>query len=221
MPTWGSLYFQNSSSPVMEQMIFFHDHSMLVMAMILVLVGYILVSSYWNKSYNLKMIEGQELESIWTVLPAVFLIVIALPSIRLLYLMEEYDYPELTIKVLGHQWYWSYEYSDIGFSSFDSYMIKDDEDSIFRLLNVDNCLMMPFKSDIRMVVSSMDVIHSWTIPSLGMKVDAIPGRLNQLSYMFNRVGMFVGQCSEICGANHSFMPIMMNVMPRMSFISGL
>nr|AUJ21374.1 cytochrome c oxidase subunit II [Tetragnatha versicolor] len=219
MPTWGSLYFQNSSSPVMEQMIFFHDHSMLVMVMILVLVGYILLSSYWNKSYNLKMMEGQELESVWTILPGVFLVMIALPSIRLLYLMEEYDFPELTIKVLGHQWYWSYEYSDIGFSSFDSYMLKGDE--LFRLLNVDSCLMAPLKSDIRMIVSSTDVIHSWTIPSLGVKVDAIPGRLNQLSYMFNRVGMFVGQCSEICGANHSFMPIMISVMPRLNFLSNL
>nr|AUJ21398.1 cytochrome c oxidase subunit II [Tetragnatha riveti] len=219
MPTWGSLYFQNSSSPVMEQMIFFHDHSMLVMVMILVLVGYVLMSSYWNKSYNLKMMEGQELESVWTVLPGVFLILIALPSIRLLYLMEEYDYPELTIKVLGHQWYWSYEYSDIGFSSFDSYMIKGE--GMFRLLNVDNCLMIPLESDIRMIVSSMDVIHSWTIPSLGVKVDAIPGRLNQLSYMFNRVGMFVGQCSEICGANHSFMPIMISVLPRLDFVNNL
>nr|AUJ21355.1 cytochrome c oxidase subunit II [Tetragnatha sp. Rapa Nui] len=219
MPTWGSLYFQNSSSPVMEQMIFFHDHSMLVMVMILVLVGYGLMSSYWNKSYNLKMMEGQELESVWTVLPGVFLILIALPSIRLLYLMEEYDYPELTIKVLGHQWYWSYEYSDIGFSSFDSYMIKGE--GMFRLLNVDNCLMIPLESDIRMIVSSMDVIHSWTIPSLGVKVDAIPGRLNQLSYMFNRVGMFVGQCSEICGANHSFMPIMISVLPRLDFVNNL
>nr|AUJ21345.1 cytochrome c oxidase subunit II [Tetragnatha similis] len=219
MPTWGSLYFQNSSSPVMEQMIFFHDHSMLVMTMILVLVGYVLMSSYWNKSYNLKMMEGQELESVWTILPGVFLIVIALPSIRLLYLMEEYDFPELTIKVLGHQWYWSYEYSDIGFSSFDSYMIKGE--GVFRLLNVDNCLIIPLKSDIRMIVSSTDVIHSWTIPSLGVKVDAIPGRLNQLSYMFNRVGMFVGQCSEICGANHSFMPIMISVLPRLDFVKGL
>nr|AUJ21364.1 cytochrome c oxidase subunit II [Tetragnatha moua] len=219
MPTWGSLYFQNSSSPVMEQMIFFHDHSMLVMAMILILVGYILMSSYWNKFYSLSMTEGQELESIWTILPAVFLVMIALPSIKLLYLMEEFDFPELTIKVFGHQWYWSYEYSDLGYSSFDSYMMK--EGAVYRLLSVDNCLVVPLKSDIRMIVSSADVIHSWTIPSLGVKVDAIPGRLNQLSYMFNRVGIFTGQCSEICGANHSFMPIMINVIPRFDFISKL
>lgn len=219
MPTWGSLYFQNRSSPVIEQIIFFHDHRILVITIILVLVGYVLIRSYWNKFYNLKMIEGQELESIWTILPAIFLIVIALPSIRLLYLMEEYDYPELTIKVLGHQWYWSYEYRDIGFSSFDSYIIKGTE--IFRLLSVDNCLVIPLKRDIRIIVSRIDVIHSWTIPSLGVKVDAIPGRLNQLSYIFNRVGIFVGQCSEICGANHRFIPIIIRVTPRADFIRSL
>lgn len=219
MPTWGSLYFQNSSSPVIEQIIFFHDHRILVIVIILVLVGYILLSSYWNKSYNLKMIEGQELESVWTILPGVFLIIIALPSIRLLYLIEEYDFPELTIRVLGYQWYWSYEYRDIGFSSFDSYILKGDE--LFRLLNVDRCLIIPLKRDIRMIVSRTDVIHSWTIPSLGVKVDAIPGRLNQLSYIFNRVGMFVGQCSEICGANHRFIPIIIRVLPRLNFLRNL
>lgn len=219
MPTWNSFYFQNSSSPVIEQIIFFHDHRMLVIRIILVLVGYILIRSYWNKFYNLKIIEGQELESIWTILPGLFLIIIAFPSIRLLYLIDEYDYPEITIKVLGHQWYWSYEYSDIRFNRFDSYMLKDSGD--LRLLNVDNCLAIPYKRDIRIIISRSDVIHSWTIPSLGVKVDAIPGRLNQLSYMFNRVGIFVGQCSEICGANHRFMPIMLNVCPRSDFIRNL
>lgn len=219
MPTWGSLYFQNSSSPVIEQIIFFHDHRILVIAMILVLVGYILIRSYWNKFYNVKIIEGQELESVWTILPAVFLVIIALPSIKLLYLIEEFDFPELTIKVLGHQWYWSYEYRDIGYSRFDSYIVK--EGAGFRLLSVDNCLVVPLKRDIRIIISRADVIHSWTIPSLGVKVDAIPGRLNQLSYMFNRVGVFTGQCSEICGANHRFIPIMINVAPRLDFISKL
>nr|QHH25560.1 cytochrome c oxidase subunit II [Leucauge celebesiana] len=219
MPMWGSLYFQNSSSPVMEQLIFFHDHSMMIMVMIMVLVGYMLISSYLNKFYNLKMSEGQELEFIWTILPALFLLLIAFPSIRLLYLMEEYEYSELSIKVLGHQWYWSYEYSDLGFKSYDSYMVKD-EDQLFRLLNVDNCLLIPHNTDIRMIVSSLDVIHSWAVPSLGVKVDAIPGRLNQLSFMVNRVGTFVGQCSEICGANHSFMPILISVIPRSDFINS-
>nr|YP_009172219.1 cytochrome c oxidase subunit II [Cyrtarachne nagasakiensis]ALF36376.1 cytochrome c oxidase subunit II [Cyrtarachne nagasakiensis] len=219
MPTWGSLYFQNSSSAMMEQLIFFHDHTMMIMIMIMILVGYMLLSSCINKFYNLGLFEGQEMESIWTILPAVFLLLIAFPSIRLLYLMEENEFSEMTIKVLGHQWYWSYEYSDFSFSSFDMYMTSSNE-NLFRLLNVDNSLMVPYNTDVRMIVSSMDVIHSWTIPALGVKVDAVPGRLNQLSYIFNRVGMFVGQCSEICGANHSFMPIVISVVPRLMFLQN-
>nr|YP_009115231.1 cytochrome c oxidase subunit II [Wadicosa fidelis]AIZ97177.1 cytochrome c oxidase subunit II [Wadicosa fidelis] len=217
MPTWGTVLFQNGVSSVMEYLIFFHDHIMIVMIMIMVMVGYVLVNSCINKFYNLNMFHGQELESIWTVIPAVFLLFIAFPSLRLLYLMEESEMYDMTISVMGHQWYWSYEYSDLGFKSFDSYMLED-ADSTFRLLNVDNSLVIPYNTSVRMVVSSVDVIHSWTIPSLGVKVDAIPGRLNQLSLMFNRVGLFSGQCSEICGANHSFMPIMIMVVPRMEFL---
>nr|YP_009349340.1 cytochrome c oxidase subunit II [Agelena silvatica]APZ84000.1 cytochrome c oxidase subunit II [Agelena silvatica] len=196
MSTWSSVYFQNGVSPVMEQLIFFHDHTMVVMIMIMILVGYILINSCFNKSYNLGLFEGQELESIWTVLPAIFLFFIAFPSLRLLYLMEESEFYDMIIKVLGHQWYWSYEYSDLGFNSFDSYMVSDSE-SMFRLLNVDNYLIIPYGVNVRMIISSVDVIHSWTIPSLGIKVDAVPGRLNQLSMIFNRMGLFSGQCSEI------------------------
>lgn len=216
MPTWGCLYFQNSSSPVMEQLIIFHDHRMIVIIIVIVLVGYLLFSSCFNKFYNLGLYEGQELERIWTLLPAVFLLIIAFPSIRLLYLIEEYEYSELTVKILGHQWYWRYEYRDLRFKSFDSYIVKGE--GVFRLLEVDNVLVIPYKTDIRIIVSRIDVIHSWTIPSLGVKVDAIPGRLNQLSYIFNRVGVFSGQCSEICGANHRFIPIMISVIPRLEFL---
>nr|AIW06159.1 cytochrome c oxidase subunit II [Araneae sp. MT-2014] len=219
MPVWAGIYFQNGVSLVMEQLVYFHDHIMMVMIMIMVLVGYMLFNSCVNSYYNLMMFEGQELESIWTVLPGVFLLFIAFPSIRLLYLMEEGEFYDLTISILGHQWYWSYEYSDLGFKSYDSYMLND-SDSVFRLLNVDNCLVLPYKTSVRAVVSSVDVIHSWTIPSLGVKADAIPGRLNQLSLMFNRVGVFSGQCSEICGANHSFMPILISVVPQMEFLNN-
>nr|AOW68566.1 cytochrome c oxidase subunit II [Ebrechtella tricuspidata] len=217
MPTWGSLLFQNSVSSVMEQLIFFHDHVMVVMIMIMVMVGYILVNCCVGKFYNLGMFHGQSLEMIWTVIPAVFLLFIAFPSLRLLYLMEESEAFDMTLKVLGHQWYWSYEYSDLGVKFFDSYMLSEN-DCMYRLLNVDNCLVIPFKTNIRLIVSSVDVIHSWTIPSLGVKADAIPGRLNQLFLNFNRMGLFFGQCSEICGANHSFMPILMMVIPRWEFL---
>lgn len=187
--------------------------------MIIVLVGYLLFNSCVNSYYNLGIFEGQELERIWTVLPGVFLLFIAFPSIRLLYLIEESDFYDLTIKILGHQWYWSYEYRDLGFKSYDSYMLNDDE-RMFRLLNVDNCLILPYKTRVRAVVSRVDVIHSWTIPSLGIKADAIPGRLNQLSLIFNRVGLYRGQCSEICGANHRFIPILISVIPQIDFLNN-
>lgn len=217
MSIWGNIYFQNAVSPVMEQLIFFHDYSIIIMIMIILLVGYIIVNSCFNKNYNLGLFEGQELERIWTLLPGIFLLLIAFPSLRLLYLMEDYDDYDLTIKRLGHQWYWTYEYSDLGAKFFDSYIRNNNR--LFRLLNVDNCLVLPYNRRIRLITTSVDVIHSWTIPSVGVKVDAIPGRLNQLFLIFNRIGIFTGQCSEICGANHSFIPILIRVIPYMKFLN--
>lgn len=218
MPTWVSIYFQNASSPVIEQLIFFHDHTIFVIIIIIVLVGYILIRSILNKQYNRIMFEGQELERVWTVLPVVFLLMIAFPSLRLLYLIEEIEDSELTIKVIGHQWYWSYEYRDIGDLGFEAYIVSRDENPMSRLLNVDNSLVIPYFTRVRVITSSRDVIHSWTIPSLGVKSDAIPGRLNQILILFNRVGLYVGQCSEICGANHRFIPILISVIPRLEFL---
>nr|QNV12119.1 cytochrome c oxidase subunit II [Amaurobius fenestralis] len=219
MSMWGSLYFQNGVGSVMEYLIFFHDYTMMIMIMIMTMVGYVLLNSCFMNLYNNMLFEGQELESIWTILPAIFLLFIAFPSLRLLYLMEESDVYEMSMKVLGHQWFWSYEYSDLKNMFFDSYM--NQEESMFRLLNVDNSLLIPINTNIRMILSSVDVIHSWTIPSLGMKVDAIPGRLNQINMIFNRLGIYFGQCSEICGANHSFMPILVSVVPRYNFLEML
>jgi len=216
LSVWGSLYFQNGVSFVMEYLIFFHDYIIIIIIIIIVLVGYILISSCIEIYYNLCVFSGQELERIWTVLPGIFLLFIAFPSLRLLYLMEEYDLYDITIKVLGHQWYWSYEYRDLKSKMFESYL--NSNEGIFRLLNVDNSLVVPFNVNIRIVVSGFDVIHSWTIPSLGVKVDAVPGRLNQLSLIFNRIGIFVGQCSEICGANHRFIPIVIVVIPCLEFL---
>lgn len=218
MPIWGSFYFQNGVSPVMEQLIFFHDYTMIIIIIIIVLVGYMLVSACINIYYNIFLFEGQELERIWTVLPAVLLVLIAFPSLRLLYLIEEFDEYDITIKVIGHQWYWSYEYSDFDVVIFDSY-IQQAHERIFRLLAVDNCLVVPYNTIVRIIVSGADVIHSWTVPSLGVKVDAVPGRLNQISLNFNRMGLFSGQCSEICGANHRFIPIIIIVVPRVEFLN--
>lgn len=137
------------------------------------------------------------------------MIFIAIPSLRLIYIIDEISNPTISIKSIGHQWYWSYEYSDYKNIDFDSYIIPSNLLEIynFRLLDVDNRIIIPFKSQVRILVTSLDVIHSWTIPSLGVKIDATPGRLNQIKFISNRPGLYFGQCSEICGANHSFIPI--------------
>nr|WRK67288.1 cytochrome c oxidase subunit 2 [Nemopistha sinica] len=220
MATWSDLSLQNSASPLMEQLIFFHDHTLLILTMITIMVGYLMITLFFNKFTNRYLLEGQLIEVIWTVLPAITLIFIALPSLKLLYLLDEIGNPTLTLKSIGHQWYWSYEYSDFTTIEHDTYMIPTNELSIngFRLIDVDNRTTLPMSSQIRVLVSAADVIHSWTIPALGVKVDATPGRLNQTNFLVNRPGVFFGQCSEICGANHSFMPIVIESIPMMTFI---
>jgi cytochrome c oxidase subunit 2 len=153
------------------------------------------------------------------------LIAIAFPSFRLLYLLDEVISPTLTIKIVGHQWYWSYEYSDFITDNdhsidFDSYMIPDSDLELgqFRLLDVDNRLIIPVDCHIRFIVTGADVIHSYAVPSLGLKLDAVPGRLNQVSFLAERPGTFFGQCSEICGVWHGFMPIVVEAVPSADFL---
>nr|CAF21999.1 cytochrome oxidase subunit 2 [Timarcha intricata] len=211
MSTWKTLLLQDSGSPLMEQLSFFHDHTLMILMIVTVLVSQLMISLFFNKFIHRYLLEGQMIEMIWTILPAITLIFIAIPSLRLIYILDEINNPSLTIKVIGHQWYWSYEYSDFKTIEFDSYMLPSKELNYFnfRLLDVDNRMITPFETNIRIIVTAADVIHSWTIPSLGVKIDATPGRLNQVSLTVNRSGLFFGQCSEICGANHSFMPIVM------------
>nr|YP_009537833.1 cytochrome c oxidase subunit II [Limenitis weidemeyerii]YP_009537924.1 cytochrome c oxidase subunit II [Limenitis arthemis]AYN60550.1 cytochrome c oxidase subunit 2 [Limenitis weidemeyerii]AYN60654.1 cytochrome c oxidase subunit 2 [Limenitis arthemis] len=221
MATWSNLNYQNSASPLMEQIIFFHDHTLIILIMITILVSYLMISLFFNKYINRFLLEEQMIELIWTILPAITLIFIALPSLRLLYLLDELNNPLITLKSIGHQWYWSYEYSDFNNIEFDSYMIKSDNLNNFRLLDVDNRITLPMNNQIRILITATDVIHSWTIPSLGVKVDANPGRLNQTSFFINRPGIFYGQCSEICGANHSFMPIVIESISIKNFINWI
>nr|QFG38883.1 cytochrome c oxidase subunit II [Pararetifusus carinatus] len=220
MGLWGQLGFQDAASPMMEEVIFFHDHAMMILIMIISMVSYAAVSLMMNSYMCRSLVEGQEIETIWTIMPAFILIFLALPSLRLLYLLDEIGDCSLTVKSIGHQWYWSYEYSDFSDIEFDSYMIPSDELELgnFRLLEVDHRLVLPIQTDIRILVTSADVIHSWTVPSLGVKVDAIPGRLNQLGFFVKYPGIFYGQCSEICGANHSFMPIVLEAVPLKNFM---
>nr|AEK84208.1 cytochrome c oxidase subunit II [Amoria hunteri] len=220
MGLWGQLGFQDAASPLMEELIFFHDHAMMILVMIISLVGYAAVSLMVNKYMYRSLMEGQSIETIWTIIPAFILIFLALPSLRLLYLLDDVGDCNLTVKSIGHQWYWSYEYSDFLNIEFDSYMVPTNElkSGDFRLLEVDHRLVLPIQTDIRVLVTSADVIHSWTVPSLGVKVDAVPGRLNQLSFFIKYPGVFYGQCSEICGANHSFMPIVLEAVPLKNFM---
>jgi cytochrome c oxidase subunit 2 len=221
MATWAQIGFQNRASPLIEQLIFFHDHALLILILITTLVGYFILSLVTNKFVNRYLLDGQIIEIIWTVLPAVILIILALPSLRLLYLIDETTEPSITLKTVGHQWYWSYEYSDFKDIEFDSYMMPSNEleKGQFRLLEVDNRVILPYLTQVRLLVTAGDVIHSWTIPSLGIKADAVPGRLNQLNVFFNRPGVFYGQCSEICGANHSFIPITVEAVNPADFLS--
>ncbi|NP_008649.1 cytochrome c oxidase subunit II (mitochondrion) [Ceratitis capitata] len=223
MTTWASLGLQDSASPLMEQLTFFHDHALMILVMITTLVGYLMFMLFFNSYTNRNLLHGQTIEMIWTILPAIVLLFIAFPSLRLLYLLDEINEPSITLKAIGHQWYWSYEYSDFMNVEFDSYMIPTNELSNdgFRLLDVDNRIILPMNSQIRILVTAADVIHSWTIPALGVKVDGTPGRLNQTNFLMNRPGLFYGQCSEICGANHSFMPIVIESIPTNYFIKWI
>nr|YP_010934981.1 cytochrome c oxidase subunit II [Ornithodoros improvisus]WKW52629.1 cytochrome c oxidase subunit II [Ornithodoros improvisus] len=222
MMTWANLSFPNSNSPIMEQLIFFHDHSMMVIILITIITLYMIMNISLNSYSSRYMMEGQEIETLWTIVPAIILIYIALPSLRLLYLMEESFYPSISSKIIGHQWYWSYEFPDFNIE-YDSFMIPFDEtaNQNFRLLDVDNRIVLPFNTNTRLLITSADVIHSWTIPTLGVKMDAVPGRLNQISSTANRPGIYYGQCSEICGANHSFMPISMEITSLTNFLNWI
>lgn len=207
---------QDPATPVAAGIIHFHNHIMFFVVSIAALVIWLLYRTYsfFEESVHPKPVvftHNTALEVVWTILPAVILVFIAIPSFALLYSMEEVVAPRLTVKVVGHQWYWSYEYSDIETLriNFDSYIVPEENLPFgsFRLLEVDNRVVMPARTHIRILVTAADVLHSWAVPSIGIKIDACPGRLNQVSTFLNREGVFYGQCSEICGVNHGFMPI--------------
>nr|YP_009750072.1 cytochrome c oxidase subunit II [Crocidura tanakae]QIJ46431.1 cytochrome c oxidase subunit II [Crocidura tanakae]UEQ12404.1 cytochrome c oxidase subunit II [Crocidura tanakae] len=210
---------QDATSPIMEELMNFHDHALMIVFLISSLVLYIISAMLTTKLTHTSTMDAQAVETIWTILPAIILVMIALPSLRILYMMDEINNPTLTIKTVGHQWYWSYEYTDYDELNFDSYMIPTSElkPGDLRLLEVDNRAVMPMEMTIRVLVTSEDVLHSWAVPSLGLKTDAIPGRLNQTTLLATRPGLYYGQCSEICGSNHSFMPIVLELVPLKIF----
>ncbi len=219
MITWSQLILQDAASPIIYQLTSFHDHAIFFLILVITFVTFATSSLLLNKFKCRNIYEAQQIETVWTILPAVILIFLALPSLRLLYLIDEVNNPFITIKTTAHQWYWTYEYSDFIDIEFDSYIVPDNDilPGEHRLLEVDNRLVLPTNASIRIIVTSADVIHSWAIPSLGVKIDAIPGRLNQISFSIDFPSILYGQCSEICGANHSFIPICIETIDIKSF----
>lgn len=223
MSTWGNWDFQEPASPLIEQLYFFHDHALLILTLVTTLVGYAIIKLTVNKYTCRNLLESQQIEIIWTILPAIVLVFLALPSLRLLYLLDEVRDPLITFKTVGHQWYWRYEYSDFINLEFDSYIVPAEElkSGEFRCLEVDHRAVLPAGCNVRAIVTAADVLHSWTIPKLGVKLDAVPGRLNQVNFLIKRPGVYYGQCSEICGTNHSFMPIVIEAVDLDSFIDWI
>lgn len=223
--------FQDPATPIMQGIIDLHHDIFFFVLVILVFVIWMLARTmyHFHQSRNPvpeKILHGTLIEIAWTVTPSLILVLIAIPSFALLYSMDEVVDPAVTIKAIGHQWYWSYEYSDYNQSDdegllFDSYMIPEDELELgqLRLLDVDNRVVVPVNTHIRMIITSADVLHSWAVPSLGVKTDAVPGRLNQTPIFIKREGVFYGQCSELCGANHAFMPIVVEAVSLENYIS--
>jgi cytochrome c oxidase subunit 2 len=221
MTTWANINLQDRASPIIEQLIFFHDHTLTIILIILTVVIHILLTLIQNGYIDRYILERQIIELLWTIAPAAILVLLATPSLRLLYLIDEIHNPILTLKTIGHQWYWSYEYSDFTKVKFDSYIIPQEEANGFRLLDTDNRVTLPINSFIWIIVTAADVLHSWTVLSLGIKVDATPGRLNQTNFLINRPGLFYGQCSEICGPNHRFIPIVIERISTNDFIEWI
>jgi cytochrome c oxidase subunit 2 len=224
--------FQDPATPTMEGIINFHHDLMFILILIVVFVSWMIARCVYffninqNKAPSALFVHGTALEIIWTITPALILFTIAIPSFALLYSIDELIEPTLTLKVIGHQWYWSYEILDKikGENiNFDSYMIPENEltEGNFRLLEVDNRVILPVDTHIRLLITAADVLHCWAIPSLGVKLDACPGRLNQTAIFIKRPGVFYGQCSEICGVNHGFMPIVIEAVSYSDYLSWL
>ncbi len=218
------LNFQNPATPVMEKLYALHDMLLIIITVITIVVLALMtfICVRFRRSQNpvpSTNSHNTRLEIIWTVLPIFILVVIAIPSLKVHNYMDIEPDAEMTLKVTGRQWYWSYEYPDQGGIAFDSYIKKDAElkPGEPRLLTVDNPVMIPVDTVVRVQMTGADVIHSWAVPSFGVKRDAMPGRLNESWFKAEREGVFYGQCSELCGTGHGFMPIEIHVVSKQAF----
>jgi cytochrome c oxidase subunit 2 len=223
-PEPWQLNFQPAASPVMERVESLHDLLLWIITLISIFVLVLLLFAClrFRASRNAtpsRRTHNTLLEIAWTAVPVLILVVIAIPSFKLLYFMDRIPEPEMTLKAIGHQWYWSYEYPDDGNFTFDANMVADgdlQEDQL-RLLTTDNAVVLPVDTDIRVLVAATDVIHSWAVPAFGVKTDAVPGRINETWVRIEQPGMYYGQCSELCGDYHGFMPIMVRAVGKQEF----
>lgn len=218
MASWGQFGLQEGMRVTIELMSGFHDYMMVIRTAILVVVSYMFATVSLTSGVDKYITESHFLEFVWTVIPMVILLFIAFPSLYILYLTEDSCFRGCVVKVVGHQWYWEYQYSGpFGEFMFDSYIVTSG-DSLYRNLDVSNRVLVPTLVPSLFIVTSADVLHSWTVPSMGVKADAIPGRLNYVTVTPSNTGVYFGQCSELCGANHSFIPIVLESVPVSSFL---
>ena len=219
------LSFQEPATDLMSDIISFHSYILMPIITgisILVLSLLLYIAFRFNSSRNhtaSNTTHNTVVEILWTVIPVILLIIIAIPSFRLLYVSETIPKADLTIKAIGNQWYWSYEYPDYGDIVFDANMLNDDElsDPKLRLLETDTQIVVPINKVVKLQITSNDVLHAWTIPAFGVKMDAVPGKLNETWFKANKEGIFYGQCSELCGPRHAFMPINVKVVSDKAF----
>lgn len=218
------LGFQEAASPVMERLTDFHNMLLVIITAISLFVLFLLmyVCFRFSEKRNPKPSKTSHntlIEIIWTTVPIIILVAIAIPSFRHLYFMDRTETPDMTLKVIGYQWYWGYEYPDHGNIAFDSYIVKDEDlkEGQVRLLEVDNRIVLPVETNVRILTTAADVIHAWAVPALGVKMDAVPGRLNETWVRINKPGVYRGQCSELCGAYHGYMPVVIEAVSKEKF----
>ena len=224
LPENWQLGFQEANSPMMRSMVETHDFIMIFVWGISIFVLLLLIYTclrFREKKNPIpsKTTHNSLLETIWIIIPTIIVIIVAIPSIKLIIYQEKIPETEMTLKVIGRQWYWSYEYPDHKNIAFDSYMKKDNEllEGEPRLLATDNKIILPVNTYIKVQITSSDVIHSWALPALGVKKDAIPGKLNETWIYIEKEGAYYGQCSELCGVLHAFMPIEIKAVSKAAF----
>ncbi|MEH6629998.1 MAG: cytochrome c oxidase subunit II [Halopseudomonas aestusnigri] len=223
-PTAWGLGFQDAATPVMEQINSFGNLLHYLMAAVTLFVLFLLLYVMWRFSEKRNPVPSKTshntlIEIIWTAVPVIILVIIAIPSFKLLYAADSNPDTEMTIKAIGKQWYWSYEYPDQGDFTFDAYMKTEDElePGEPRLLATDNAVVVPVNTKIRLLVAADDVIHAFAMPAFGLKLDGVPGRINETWFEVTKEGTYYGQCSEICGTGHSYMPIMIKAVSKEEF----